>query len=332
MTQTVPPIVWLAKREMSMSEPRVNAVLSLELDVFDLAQSVDFYRQAWGLDDVKTENGSAYLRATGPHHHVLALHERPRAGFARVNLGAPDRAAVDALHAKIKAAGATIVAEPGPLPGQSGGGYGFEVQSPEGQRVRIACDVATHADAIDDPSRPTRINHVVLNAARMDEQMAFFCDLLGFKLSDNNGFMNFIRCSRNHHSIALAQSEGPSLNHAAFEMADFDALMQGVGRLRLQDHEIGWGVGRHAGPGRNIFSYFVDPNGFAIEYTTDVDQVDDTYVTRHGDYWRNLPLRPCSWAGTKTAPTPWMAEAMGGKIVAARNAACDDVISEKMAG
>lgn len=314
-----------------MSEPKVTGLRSVELDVFDIKESSNFYKTTWALDEVKTTNGSAYLRATGPNHHVLALHEAPRAGMRAVQFAADDRQAVDGLHAKLKAYGATISSGPAALPGESGGGYGFSVISPEGQTLGISCDVAEHSDVIADTSRPTCLNHVVLNAANIPEQQKFFCDVLGFKFSDNNGFMSFIRCSVNHHAIALAQSEGASLNHAAFEMENFDGLMAGVGRVRLNDTEVGWGVGRHAGPGRNIFSYFVDPNGFAIEYTTDVDQVDDTYVANNGDYWTSLPLRPCAWSGNKTVPTPWMAEAMGGKTIAARNASCDDVISEKMA-
>jgi catechol 2,3-dioxygenase len=57
---------------------------------------------------------------------------------------------------------------------------------------------------------------------------------------------------------------------------------------------VQWGVGRH-GTGDNVFAYFVDPNGFAIEYTTEMQQVDDrTYVpgspetiarANHADVW-----------------------------------------------
>ena len=45
-----------------------------------------------------------------------------------------------------------------------------------------------------------------------------------------------------------------------------------------------WGVGRH-GPGNNVFSYFVEPNGFVTEYTTEVEQVDDTYVAHDAQWW-----------------------------------------------
>lgn len=314
-----------------MGEPRVTGLRGVELAVFDLDESVAFYEKNWALAQVSRDGDTAYLRATGPEHHVLTLRQRPRAGVMRVNFEAPDRAAVDSLHAKALGVGAQTIGAPAPLAATGGGGYGFEVRTPEGQILQISSDVAQHADAVEDSARPSRVNHVVLNAAAMDDQMRFFCDVLGFKFSDFNGHMNFIRCSSNHHSIALARAEGASLNHVAFEMEDFDGLMRGVGRMKLADQEVGWGVGRHAGPGRNIFTYFVDPNGFAIEYTTDVEQVDDSYVTHGGDFWQAEPLRPCAWAGAKTAPTVWMREAMSGKTVEARNASCDDAISEKMA-
>lgn len=318
-----------------MIEPKVTGLRSLELAVFDLAASAAFYKQHWALDEVSRNGDHAHMRACSAEHHVLTLHQRPKAGMLRVNFAAPDAATVDALYSKANALGAQT-RPPQALSAEEGGGYAFEIVAPEGQLLRISADVAQHRDVIADSSRPRKINHVVLNSVAMDDQLRFFCDVLGFKFSDFSGHMNFIRCSRNHHSIALAKADGPSLNHVAFEMQDYDGLMRGVGRMRMGEQEVGWGVGRHAGPGRNIFSYFVDPNGFAIEYTADVDQVDDSYQSNTAEYWQAVPLRPCAWAGAKTAPTARMREAMGGKLVAAMNAQaddnCDDVISNKMAG
>ena len=62
-----------------MAEPKVNGLRSIELNVFDLKASTEFYKKAWGLDDVQMTGGTSYLRATGPGHHVVALHEKPRA-------------------------------------------------------------------------------------------------------------------------------------------------------------------------------------------------------------------------------------------------------------
>ena len=228
--------------------------------------------------------------------------------------------------------GVEIVSAPAALAAEAGGGYGFELRTPEGHLIRISSDVARHRDVIADPTRPIKANHIVFNSPDIDNQMQFFLDMLGFKFSDFSGHMHFIRCSRNHHAVAIAKANGAGLNHIAFEMKDFDSLMRGVGRMRVAEEEIGWGVGRHAGPGRNIFSYFVDPNGFAIEYTAEVDQAGDDYVSRREDYWQSVPIRPCAWAGAKMLPTPRMRDAMSGKLINERNINCDDAISEKMAG
>ena len=117
----------------------------------------------------------------------------------------------------------------------------------------------------------------MLNSAEVEKQTAFFLDVLGFKWSDSTFMMDFVRCCSDHHSVAFARGNGPSLNHMAYEMPNIDGLMSGAGRVRKSGYEIMWGVGRH-GPGSNVFSYFVEPNGFVTEYTTEVDQVDDNYV------------------------------------------------------
>jgi len=44
-------------------------------------------------------------------------------------------------------------------------------------------------------------------------------DTLGFKISDKTDMMEFVRCSADHHSIAMARGNGPTLNHMAYEMA-----------------------------------------------------------------------------------------------------------------
>ena len=56
-------------------------------------------------------------------------------------------------------------------------------------------------------------------APSVGEQTRFFIDLLGFKLSDSTDMMDFVRCCADHHSIALAQRQGPFLNHMAYEVA-----------------------------------------------------------------------------------------------------------------
>lgn len=313
-----------------MNHIRVNGLRGVELAVFDLKQTADFYCNSWGLEEVATDGGAMYLRGTGAEHHVLTVHERPRAGLVAINFSADDRRAVDGLHARAVGMGVEVIAAPHVLPAIAGGGYGFSLRSPEGQALNISSDVERHSVSVTDRSRPDKLSHVVLNVEDIERQERFFCDVLGFRLTDATARMNFIRCSSYHHSIALARAQGAGLNHMAYEIPNFDGVMRGAGRLKKAGYGIEWGVGRH-GPGNNIFSYFIEPNGFVTEYTTEVDIVDEsTHVVGTPDYWAKLMNGPDRWGLAE--PSKALREAMSGKFTDERNLLCEDVISRKLAG
>jgi catechol 2,3-dioxygenase len=238
---------------------------------------------------------------------------------------------VNKLHDQAKAHGATIEAAPGALPREDGGGYGFSMHSPEGQPVFVSSDVDRFTVGRQDRSRPTKLTHVVLNASRTDAELAFFTEALGFRHSDSTDMMEFVRCTSDHHSLALVRSEGASLNHMAYEMADIDGLMRGAGRMKQNGFNIEWGVGRH-GPGNNVFSYFVEPNGFVTEYTADVEQVDEaTYLPHDAAYWRTFPGRPCRW-NMAGHPSNRLRVAMAGSLFAAEDGErCEDVMAKTLA-
>ena len=314
--------------DRTMNQARTDGLRSIELGVRDLQKSAEFYRKVWALEDVAAEGDSIHLRATGTDHHVVTLRERPKAGMLGVHFSAADRATVDALHAQAKALGAKVAGDPRPLPASEGGGYGFRMSTPEGHPLCISSDVARHAAAIDDRTRPTKLTHVVLNSADVPNQTSFFLDVLGFKWSDSTQMMDFIRCCSDHHSIALARGNGPSLNHMAYEMPGIDGLMRGTGRLRKSGFDIAWGVGRH-GPGDNVFSYFIEPNGFVVEYTAEVQQVDDTYVPHDAKWWHDLNIWPCRW-NMAGPPSPEARHAMSGALVEAENQRCEEVMARTL--
>jgi catechol 2,3-dioxygenase len=250
-----------------------------------------------------------------------------------VHFAAPDRAAVDALCAKAKGYGVEVTANPGPLPASEGGGYGFRFKTPDGLPMCISSDRIQHANTVLDRSRPTKISHVVLNSAKTDDQVPFFIDVLGFKLSDSTQMMEFLRCSADHHSVAIFRNNGPSLNHVAYELPNIDGLMRGTGRVKSNGYNIEWGVGRH-GPGSNVFSYFIEPNGFVAEYTTELDQLDDaTHVPMGPDYWSKAVPGPDRW-GTAGFPSNRMRFAMSGGMYLGEEppdgVRCEDIIGRKL--
>jgi len=315
-----------------MSNAKVIGLRGVELGVTDLNQSAAFYSRVWGLDPVVSENDTVHLRANANEHHIVTLRERPTAGMLGVHFAASDKAAVNELHAKAQAFGADVLGAPADLPRSAGGGYGFGFKTPEGHVLNISSDVAQHPNSVNDRSKPTKLSHVVLNSARIEEQTKFFIDLLGFRLSDASDMMDFIRCCSDHHSIAFARGNGPTLNHMAYEVANMDGLMRGAGRLKASGFNIEWGVGRH-GPGDNVFSYFVEPNGFVVEYTTEIEQIDEaTYMAHDAKYWREFPMRPCRW-GMGGHPSNRLRAAMGGDTTVANpedGKRCEEIMAQTL--
>jgi catechol 2,3-dioxygenase-like lactoylglutathione lyase family enzyme len=315
-----------------MTNSRATGVRSIELGVRDLHQSAEFYTKVWALEEVSAEGDCIHFRATGGEHHVLTIRERPKPALLGVHFSATDRAAVDALCAKAKGYGVEVAGAPAPLDHAAGGGYGFRFRTPEGLPMSISADCVQHPDVVLDRSRPTKISHVVLNSARTEDQVPFFIDVLGFKLSDSTHMMEFLRCSADHHSVAIFRNNGPSLNHVAYELPNIDGLMRGAGRVTQSGFDIEWGVGRH-GPGSNVFSYFIEPNGFVAEYTTELDQLDDaTHVPQGPDYWQKIMPNPDRW-GLAGAPSNRMRAAMSGALYLGEEPSgerCEDIIGRKL--
>ncbi|MFL5995385.1 MAG: VOC family protein, partial [Streptomyces sp.] len=84
----------------------------------------------------------------------------------------------------------------------------------------------------------------------------------------------FMRISNQHHSMAVAQGPHTSVHHVSFEMRGVDEYLRGTGRLlRAGVHKV-WGPGRHTA-GDNTFTYFLDPHGNTVEYTTELESVDE---------------------------------------------------------
>jgi catechol 2,3-dioxygenase len=80
-------------------------------------------------------------------------------------------------------------------------------------------------------------------------------------------------------------------------MASFDAVMRGAGRMRDTGRPIEWGPGRH-GPGNNVFTYFVGPEDFVIEYTAEIEQVNEKTPVRTPEDWRYPPGHTDLWGAT----------------------------------
>ena len=283
-----------------MNPSLVSGLRSVEIGVPDVAVAEKFYTGLWLLTVAARTDAVVCLRGTGAAHHLLSLTRTDQPQVLAVTLNSASRKDVDALAVSVPAHGGSILRAPGAID-EPGGGYGITFRDPQGRIICAVCEDARHADAAVVRDRPLRLAHVVMNSRDTPAAQAFFENALGFKLSDRTRIMAFMRCSPDHHSIALADADNDCLNHIAFMMPDLDSVMRGGGRLKDAGHAIHWGPGRH-GPGNNLFNYFLGPFGFAIEYTADVMQVDDSYRTGTPEDWKWPPGRIDHW-GIGTGPS-----------------------------
>lgn len=288
---------------------RAGALRGIMMRGPGLTQTLAFYQDMWGLTLAHQENGTALLRGTGAEPFLYGLRDDPTYGIEYIHFAMPDRAAMDALHAQALAGGATVLGAPAPFDDWPGG-YGFEVLDPDQRRIRFRAE-ARENPLIDDWAKPRKVSHVVLNSPDMERAQAFYTDILGFRVSDYSADqMVFLRSGTDHHSIALVRAQYPSVNHVAFEMPTIDEFMRGIGRMKQKGHVPTWGPGRH-GPGNNPFAYFVSPSGFVIEFTSEVQQINEE--THTAQVWsRDNPEAMDKWM-TAGSPTAAMRAVMQGR-------------------
>jgi len=286
---------------------RVTEIRYVGYGVPDLEAERVFYRDKWGLKEVAERDGMVYFAAEGSEEcYVVRLRPSDEKRIDVIALAADSREDVDALFGRVQASGARTIFEPRELDGY-GGGYGFRFFNPDGLPFEISagvsCGTARQLERWE--GIPQKISHIVLHSPDHKALVQWFVDVLGFKVSDLLGdFMGFLRCNEWHHRLAVLPGP-PCLNHVAYDVLSVDDMMRGVSRLRKQDVDIKWGPGRHTA-GNNTFSYFVTPNGFAVEYTSELEQVD--FETHEPKVHKPGPQVMDQWGigigGPQTMPHP----------------------------
>ena len=128
----------------------------------------------------------AWFKAQGhDEHHVVRLRQNDVNRIDVIALAAEKSADVDALCVRVRDSGCRIVHEPRSLT-TPGGGYGFSFFHPEGLQFEVSSDVERGAKRDIDrwDGVPVKISHIVLHSPDHKKLVEWFCDTLGFKVSD----------------------------------------------------------------------------------------------------------------------------------------------------
>jgi len=292
---------------MTHASSRVSALRSVALNVPDLAAAEKFYTSTWHLRVAARRDGVVYFRGTGADHHLLALHQAEGPATIRcVTLRARTLACLDEVAKAVVEAGGRLI-QPVATLDEPGGGTGVTVADADGRVFQLVYADQLHSDVHEASDEPIRLAHVVLNSHDVESTRQFMETVFDFSLSDRTRIMAFMRCNSDHHSIALGDTDNDALNHIAFLMPDLDSVMRGGGRMRDAGFGIEWGPGRH-GPGDNAFNYFIGPFDVVIEYTAEVEQIDDSYQTGQPGDWTWPPGRVDQW-GISAPPSARLKDA-----------------------
>lgn len=299
-----------------MSSPWIAALRSVALNVPDLDLAQAFYTTTWHLEVAErgrdSEGAVLYLRGTGADAYLLALHAGgPQVQLREVTLRARHADALGAIAAATVQAGGRVLKAAAPLQAP-GGGVALTLCDADGRRFQVVHGDTLNTHVTPDKDRPQRLAHVVLNSHDVAATQRFMEAALGFTLADRTRIMAFMNCDHDHHSIALGDTDNDALNHIAFLMPDVDSVMRGGGRMKDAGHNIEWGPGRH-GPGDNAFNYFVGPFGEVIEYTAEVEQIDDSHVAGGPADWTWPPGRVDQW-GISPPPSARLKAAQRGVL------------------
>ena len=196
-----------------------------------------------------------------------------------------DAAALDALAAKLEAAGVTVTSEPQALADARRVRRLISFSDPAGNRLE-----AFHGAEIDEsPFKPGRnisgfrtgplgMGHVVMHFERIGEVMKFYQDVLEFRVSDYwlRPFpAYFFHVNPRHHSIAFVESGINMVHHMMVELYSFDDVGQGYDLALCDPERIGVTLGRHSGDYVTSF-YTWNPSGFLVEYGWGGQLIDDS--------------------------------------------------------
>jgi 2,3-dihydroxybiphenyl 1,2-dioxygenase len=198
-----------------------------------------------------------------------------------------DAGSLDALAARLEAAGIEVAAEPCTLADARRVKALISFHDPAGNRLE-----AFYGAEIDDtPFRPGRsisgfrtgplgLGHAVLTVENIDPMMSFYVDVLGFGLSDyiEKPFRAyFFHVNGRHHSLAMIETGRNGMHHLMVELFSLDDIGQAYDIALTQPDRVNVTLGRHTNDLMTSF-YAKTPSSFMME---------------------------CGWGGREIDPATW---------------------------
>lgn len=244
----------------------------LALTSADPGALANFYGRALGLRverDGEDYRGAAWQRR-------LIFKRGADKGLAFAAYAVESASELDALQERARRAQVLIEPSPSPLFGSEA----ISLRDPDGNRFVFGLAVRGEAEALfeGDARREARLQHVVLASPRAAVLSRFYETVFGFTLSDvvvdeaGGVRTSFLRCSSEHHNLAVFQAAESRLDHHCYEAGDWGLIRDWGDHMASQQIPLAWGPGRH-GPGNNLFMFVHDADGNWVEISAELESV-----------------------------------------------------------
>ena len=181
------------------------------------------------------------------------------------------------------------------------------LRDPDGQGIELVA-----YQAADDPRppiarsstvlpgfHPRKLGHVNSLTGDLDAMVAFYCDVLGMRVTDRLGDEGvWLHVNTDHHTVALVGKGYAHFHHLALELIDWGELRVALDHLAQHGRWLGWGPVRH-GLGRNLAAYVRIPEEACfVELYSDMEQLEPDHRPRDwpddahsSNTWGILPPR-----------------------------------------
>jgi catechol 2,3-dioxygenase-like lactoylglutathione lyase family enzyme len=268
----------------------------------DLGRTADYFTRIVGLSLVARERNRAIL-ATKSGLEAIVLERGGAVEAPRLSLQIAPGSDLGEVALRLKKAGLKCERRSDITPGI---GEAVAFQDPKGTTLEIFSDFAfAPEDNTSSGIMPLKFGHIAYRCPDVQGVVKFYCDMLGFRVSDWRGdFFAFLRCSRDHHTLNFLRAAKTVISHIAFEVRDWSEIKRACDLLAGNDIKLTWGPIRHI-IGHNIAIYHKNPDGVVIEFFCDLDQIHDEELGffEPRPWHQDRPQQPKVWSDQ--TPSNW---------------------------
>jgi 2,3-dihydroxybiphenyl 1,2-dioxygenase len=227
-----------------------------------------------GMQRVDAAGGTRIFRMDDRAQRLVVTKEADD-GLAFMGWEVADATALDAMAARLEAAGVAVARGGAALAAERHVADLIVLRDPGGNRLEIFRGQEI-ADAPFVPGRPISgfrtgplgMGHAVLHVADARALVPFYRDTLGFGLSDYGRTpydLFFFHVNGRHHSFAMVGSGRTGIHHFMVEVGMLDDLGQGYDLAMMEEGRVAYSLGRHSNDWMTSF-YTTTPSGFFVEY------------------------------------------------------------------